>query len=228
MGMNDGLVLSLFPGIGMLDLGFEQEGFCVVRGPDLLWGGDIHNFQPPAGVFQGVIGGAPCQTFSPIGNVNRKRYGEDCVMPDLIPEFARCIRECQPVWWVTENSTYAYAPIELCHRIEIENSELGEDQRRRRAFWSNLDLDIDTPFPGRKGARRTVSAKGSVDWKGSRAREGNRTLSDLCKLQGLPRGWLDHQPWLKSEKMKMIANGVPIPMARAVARAVKKVILKWE
>jgi DNA (cytosine-5)-methyltransferase 1 len=35
------LVLSLFPGIGMLDSAFEQEGFCVVRGPDVLWGGDI-------------------------------------------------------------------------------------------------------------------------------------------------------------------------------------------
>lgn len=33
------LVLSLFPGIGLLDLAFELESFCVVRGPDLLWGG---------------------------------------------------------------------------------------------------------------------------------------------------------------------------------------------
>lgn len=27
------LVLSLFPGIGLLDKGFEQAGFSVVRGP---------------------------------------------------------------------------------------------------------------------------------------------------------------------------------------------------
>lgn len=33
------LVLSLFPGVGLLDMAFEEEGFCVVRGPDLLWGG---------------------------------------------------------------------------------------------------------------------------------------------------------------------------------------------
>lgn len=43
-GMSE-LVLSLFPGIGLLDMAFEEEGFCVVRGPDLLWGGDIKNFQ---------------------------------------------------------------------------------------------------------------------------------------------------------------------------------------
>jgi DNA (cytosine-5)-methyltransferase 1 len=40
------LVLSLFPGIGLLDMAFEEEGFCVVRGPDLLWGGDIRSFRP--------------------------------------------------------------------------------------------------------------------------------------------------------------------------------------
>ena len=31
------LVLSLFPGLGLLDQAFEEDGFCVVRGPDLLW-----------------------------------------------------------------------------------------------------------------------------------------------------------------------------------------------
>lgn len=51
-----GLVLSLFPGIGLLDMAFEAEGFCVVRGPDVLWGGDIRTFHPPADVFEGVSG----------------------------------------------------------------------------------------------------------------------------------------------------------------------------
>jgi len=59
-GMSQQLVLSLFPGIGLLDSAFEEVGFCVVRGPDLLWGGDIVRFHPPAGRFDGVIGGPPC------------------------------------------------------------------------------------------------------------------------------------------------------------------------
>jgi hypothetical protein len=78
-----GLVLSCFPGIGLLDRAFEEEGFCVVRGPDLLWGGDIRTFHPPAGRFDGVIGGPPCQLFSSFRHLNPNvgRHG------NLIPEF---------------------------------------------------------------------------------------------------------------------------------------------
>ena len=41
-------VLSLFPGVGLLDRGFEDAGFCVLRGPDKIWGGDIRKFFPSA------------------------------------------------------------------------------------------------------------------------------------------------------------------------------------
>ena len=58
------VVLSLFPGIGLLDRAFEERGFSVVRGPDVLWGGDIANFHVPPGRFDGVIGGPPCKRFS--------------------------------------------------------------------------------------------------------------------------------------------------------------------
>jgi hypothetical protein len=53
------LVLSLFPGVGLLDRAFEDEGLCLVRGPDLLWGGDVRRFRPPAGCWWGVIGYVP-------------------------------------------------------------------------------------------------------------------------------------------------------------------------
>src|ERR1700730_15174371 len=45
-------VLSLFPGIGLLDRAFEEMGSCVMRGPDLLWGGAIQTFHPTLGYFQ--------------------------------------------------------------------------------------------------------------------------------------------------------------------------------
>src|SRR5207244_8841730 len=91
-GVSPPLVLSLFPGIGLLDMAFEQEGFCVVRGPDVLWGGDIRRFHPPAAKFDGIIGGPPCQMFSSlirlvIANGHKPRFG------NLIPEFERCVLE---------------------------------------------------------------------------------------------------------------------------------------
>ena len=71
------LVLSLFPGIDLLGRGFELEGFSIVRGPDLIFGGDVRTFSVPRGRFDGVIGGSPCPDFSrarrapPIWLVNR-------------------------------------------------------------------------------------------------------------------------------------------------------------
>src|SRR5437660_11815578 len=85
-----GLVLSLFPGIGLLDMAFELEGFCVVRGPDLLWGGDIRRFHPPAGKFDGVIGGPPCQPFTRLRHLIAAK-GQQPRHPNLIPEFERVV-----------------------------------------------------------------------------------------------------------------------------------------
>jgi len=53
----DNLILSVFPGIDLLGKAFEEEGYCVVRGPDRLWGGDIKAFHPPASAFVGILGG---------------------------------------------------------------------------------------------------------------------------------------------------------------------------
>jgi DNA (cytosine-5)-methyltransferase 1 len=225
-----GLVLSLFPGIGLLDRAFEDEGFCVVRGPDLLWGGDVRTFHPPAGRFDGVIGGPPCQRFSPIGNVNRARWGDDSVLPDLIPEFRRVVVEAAPHWWVMENSPHAYAPFDAAHVLTLDTAWLGERQARRRRFWSNLPLRVDVPalVPMDAGSERAVSAHGSVDWKGSRAREEPRTLGGMLELQGFPADLLEHGPFTVSAAKKMVGNGVPLPMGRAVARAVKRALTDLE
>lgn len=223
------LVLSLFPGIGLLDMAFEEEGFCVVRGPDLLWGGDIRRFHPPAGRFDGVIGGPPCQAFSPIGNVNRARWGADSVMPDLIPEFIRVLDEASPAWWVMENSPYAYGPTGA-YRLDLDLAWLGEAQARRRAFWSSHRLDVEVPalMPPGSGSERTVSGKGAVDWKGSRSREGHRSLGEMLELQGLPADWLIGCPLTNVEAKRAIGNGVPLPMGRAIARAVKAALQSRE
>jgi len=87
------LVLSLFPGIGLLDRAFEEAGFCLVRGPDRLWGGDIRRFHSPAGVFWGVLGGPPCQEFSGLLRTEPSGYGLA-----MLKEYARVVTEAQPEW----------------------------------------------------------------------------------------------------------------------------------
>ena len=67
------LVLSLFPWADLFGKAFEDQGFCVVRGPDILWGGDIGSFNVPTGKFDGVIGGPPCQLFSNGSRLNGSR-----------------------------------------------------------------------------------------------------------------------------------------------------------
>jgi DNA (cytosine-5)-methyltransferase 1 len=130
-----GLVLSLFPGIGILDKAFEDEGFCMVRGPDLLWGGDVKRFHVPPGRFDGVVGGSPCQAFSRLVHIvrhNGYREGEN-----LIPEFERVVFEAQPSWFVMENVVDAPLPNVPGYSVDpsvCNNRWLGHEQSRLHRF----------------------------------------------------------------------------------------------
>ena len=146
--MSGDLVLSLFPGIGLLDMAFELEGFCVVRGPDLLWGGDIRTFHPPAGKFDGVIGGPPCQMFSRLRHINPKcgqKHG------NLIPEFERVVAEAIPEGFLMENVEGAPSPSVpgyVVHNELLRDVWVGGVTNRLRRFSlgtpGGLRLGIDT------------------------------------------------------------------------------------
>lgn len=56
------LVLSLFPGIGLLDRAFAAAGFCVVQAQDKITGGDIRDFHGVPGLLDGIVAGPPCQS----------------------------------------------------------------------------------------------------------------------------------------------------------------------
>ena len=101
------LILSIFPGIDVLGRAFEEQGYCVVRGPDKLWGGDIRTFHPPAGIFDGIIGGPPCQEFSILRRPNPHKKAK---WGNLIPEFERVVSEAQPEWFAMENVRTAPIP----------------------------------------------------------------------------------------------------------------------
>ena len=235
------LILSLFPGIGLLDRAFEAEfpDACLVRGPDLLWGGDIHHFHPPSATFWGIIGGPPCKSFSFASAISRSR-GSKPIHPNLIHEFERCINEAQPAWFVMENVRRAPIPSPPSYTVRsllLNNRWLGEAQHRLRRFsfgtrtGRTLAIEValfehpdwEYAVVGKAGGHLLL-AGGKP--KSRRVTERmlaahHRPLARLCELQGLPPTFLDTMPFTKAAKREAIANGVPLPMGRAIARAVR-------
>lgn len=260
-GPRSALVLSLFPGIGLLDRAFEEEGFCVVRGPDVLWGGDVRTFHPPSGVFDGVIGGPPCQAFSRLRHLNPlagQKHG------NLIPEFERVVAESEPTWFLMENVPEAPVPqvrfYWTARNLLLNNRWFGAEQQRTRRFsfathqtvsdyGIGLDVSPDlTLFEAplcelavtSSSATVPVALGGSGKLKrslrppavlaghgdgasGDRARgQTARSIEEMCRLQGLPEHFLSEAPFTAEGKRQMLGNGVPLPMGRAIARAVKR------
>jgi DNA (cytosine-5)-methyltransferase 1 len=202
------LVLSLFPGIDLLGRGFEAEGFAVVRGPDILWGGDIRDFTVPAGRFDGVVGGSPCQDFSKLRRSAPTGYGLE-----MIAEFQRVVIEAAPRWWLLENvpgvpdvSIDGYS----VQRFDLRASEVGLRQSRLRHFqYGNADgLVLVLPRPE---ARRDLLPAAV-------ASEDRRDWAEFCEIQGLPSDF-DVPGMSKGAKYRAVGNGVPVPMGRFVARA---------
>lgn len=225
------LVLSLFPGIGLLDRAFEESGFTVVRGPDKLWGGDVTTFHPPRGRFDGIIGGPPCQAHSRYAGINRA-IG-NTIAADLVPEFVRVIDEAQPEWFVMENVPDVpdvKLPGYIVHRLLLDNRWLGEEQSRKRVFQFGTRtgerlhvVEFGLEHPHREPTcLATEGAAGRISFKdGKSSYNSRRDLGRFCELQGLPADFLDHAPFTMQGKFKVVGNGVPLPMGRAVASAVR-------
>lgn len=239
------LVLSLFPGIGLLDMAFEEEGFCVVRGPDLLWGGDVRSFHPPAGRFDGVIGGPPCQAFSRLRHIVEANGYRTA--PNLIPEFVRCIEEAKPAWFLMENVPDAPVPLPQGYggtSEAIEDCWVGGETSRLRRFtfgrrsghhgprFQIETLALHWPNPARAVTCDTRQVPVAIGGSGKRKGLGGalprsgkaESIETMLALQGLPAGFFGDAPFTASGMKKMIGNGVPLPMGRAVAKAVKRAI----
>lgn len=208
------LILSLFPGIDLLGMGFEQAGFCVVRGPDRIFGGDIRAFIPPVGVFAGIIGGPPCQDFSKSRRAAPTGYGTA-----MLDEFARVVMQAEPQWWLMENvpqvpdvtiKGYSW------QRIDLRANEFGLTQSRLRHFqYGNRD---NVPLILRRAATNEATEACCLATEGTR--QDRRSWADFCELQGLPRDF--KLPGLsRAAAYRAVGNGVPVPMARAIALAIR-------
>lgn len=211
------LVLSLFPGIDLLGRGFESEGYCVVRGPDLIWGGDVRTFNAPSGKFEGVIGGSPCQDFSTARRTQPTGYGQA-----MLQEFARIVGESQPNWFLLENvpgvpdmRIEGYS----VQRLNLSAQECGGTSNRNRTFQFG-SRDDKKLVPARADATAAASPqRAAMSTDGARARR--RGWSEFCMAQGLPADF-DLPNMSLGAKYKAVGNGVHIAVARTIARAVRE------
>jgi DNA (cytosine-5)-methyltransferase 1 len=205
------LVLSLFPGIDLLGRGFEETGFCVVRGPDPIFGGDIRNFHAPR-CFAGIIAGSPCPDFS---RARRDPPTGDGVR--MLDEFTRVVTEAQPEWWLLENvpgcpdvaiDGYSH------QRIDIDARDLGMQQRRLRHFQfghlRGMLLSLARPRQRSGGVQTLLASK-----------PGGRNFGSFCELQGLPQAF-ELPGFTVSAKYRAVGNGVHLEVARFIARAIAK------
>lgn len=204
------LVLSIFPGLDSLGRGFELEGFCVVKGPDPMLGGDIRQFHPPAGVFAGVVGGPPCQAFS---SANRNVTDQALrIGNEMLSEFCRVVSVTRPAWFICENvpgvpdlKIEGYS----IQRIDLRDWECGGNQERLRHIQFGSPLG-EVIRPEREETRPWFTEPTCTN--------SSHTVTELAKLQGIAEPILPY--FSRAGAAQALANAVPLTMARALARAV--------
>ena len=206
------LILSLFPGIDLLGRGFEDTGFCVVRGPDTLFGGDVRRFSVPHGRFDGVIAGTPCQDFS-----RARRTLASGIGLEMLAEFQRIVLAAAPAWWLLENVP-ACPDVKVAgyshQRIDVDARDVGSAQRRLRHFQYGNRKGLVLCLPRPQAAR---SRAGEPTLLASRS--GGRDFADFCRAQGLD-GALELPAFTLGAKYRAVGNGVHLGVARMIASAV--------
>ena len=217
-----GLVLSLFPGADLWGMAFEAEGFYVVRGPDILLGGDVRKWHAIPGKFDGIIGGPPCKSFS------KACKGQVATEGNLIPEFERIVKESVANWWVMENVPQAPVPEGAMWSGVYDAWWFGSEQHRSRRFSSNLALNPvllepserhPDPFPCVTATECKYNGSPRDRRRAGRKLGRQLTLLEMNRLMGLPEDF--ETPALLMEKAYAVrGNGVPLQMGRALARAV--------
>lgn len=219
------LVLSLFPGIDLLGRAFESVGFCVVRGPDLITGGDVRNFRGVPGRFDGIIGGPPCQGFS-AANRYRNDPNHESVRnsKEMLRQFLRVVHRCQPTWWALENVP-AVPDVRASgyevQRVPISDRECGGDQiRTRHIQFGHREGWIIRPQRAGESVnprRKTGPVAASITTKPNSKWE---SFADHCRRQGFKSSDIKLPGMTKEAKFRAVGNGVPFLMGSELAVAV--------
>ncbi len=216
------LVLSLFPGVGLLDRAFAAAGFCIVQAQDKITGGDVREFRGVPGRLDGIVAGPPCQGFS-AANSYRTEDDHHSVQNsrEMLQQTCRIITECHPEWFLIENVPRV-PDVRIdgykIQRIPITHLECGGVQlRSRHVQFGSIRGDVIRPHRvndctqnRKKGRPAKATTTKTEKWK---------DFPDVCRRQDLERA-IHLKGWTRSAKVMAVANGVPLRMGRALAAAI--------
>jgi DNA (cytosine-5)-methyltransferase 1 len=136
----------------------------------------------------------------------------------MLYQFARVVSLAQPLWWLLENVPRAPA-VEIAgyntQRLEMSAWEFGLDQSRRRHFQfgshSSRPLVVPRPLTTPPPLQPAVTAS-------ENRRTHKRPYAAFCGLMGFPP--IDLPPFKSSARYQAVGNGVPFPIALAIAHAI--------
>ena len=135
----------------------------------------------------------------------------------MLAEFARVVSEAQPEWWLMENVPQVpdvHVAGYTVQRFNANATEFGCRQNRNRRFQFGSRDGVPI-LPNRWSESHFVRVAATV-----LAGDDRTKFQRLVELQGLPRGFT--LPGLsRTAKIRAIGNGVPVPMAYALACAIR-------
>lgn len=195
----------------MLGRAFTENGFCVVRGPDInIDGGDIRDFQPAKNAFAGVIGGSPCQDFS---KLNRNPGANS---QKMLEQYVRVVNEASPEWFLLENVVHV-PEFEISgykmQRFNLDLAWFSEFSRNRTFVFGSKSGHVLSPKVGVSKSVVGTAVTGSDE----------RPFSQMCEIQGLPSGF-DLPFFSLQGKKQAVANGVPLALGNHVAGLINKTV----
>ena len=223
--------LSLFSGIGGLDLAFEWAGGKVIamceiqpycqkilrkHWPNVPLFDDIKKLRGEnVGTVDVIYGGFPCQPFSVVG----KQRGKDDSRY-LWPEFSRLVGEIKPSWIVAENvaGILRIAADDVCSDLESQGYEVGifdyeaaavgAKHRRERVFFVANSSSSRSSQTGKSGSFGTpLSKREFLKSSGSGSTFSAEFLSDSWKSEPRMDRVVDGIPH-RLDRLKALGNAV--------------------
>ena len=207
--------LSLFSGIGGIDIAAEWAGFTTIgqcefadypykvlqkHWPDVpkwrdirdLTGGDFYE-QTGHKTVDIISGGFPCQPFSVAGKQKGKRDDRY-----LWPEMLRVITEIKPTWVIGENVP---GIIKIAGKTVCEGLE--------RAGYTVTVFDFEAAAVGAPHRRERVFFVANTDKQRLQRRERKELPKRTGKWAAWKNGCTGEEQWKSEPDVGRVANGIP-------------------